>query len=95
MNKEHTFSPELVMINNEINKIITKDPISDEDLKRLESLIKMRQMIQDKPAIIYVKDFSEVYDRTILSTLNQAKLPPSKKKAYIKKKYGTENKEEK
>ena len=83
------------MVNAEVQRLVDKSlqtPLTDDDLKRLESLLKMRQLLQDKPSIVYVKDFDEVYDRTILSTLNQEKLPPSKKKGYVKKKDKAESK---
>jgi hypothetical protein len=80
-------NPEILMINNEIEKIIEismNSPLSEEDLKRLDSLIKMRALLIDRPAIIYVKSYEDVYDRTILSTLKRKK--PSKRTLNAQKK---------
>ena len=80
-------SPELDMINLEIDRLTKKSikkSLSIDDLKKLESLIKMRVILKEKPQTVYVQDYSDIYDRTILATINQKDLPPSKRKGYKK-----------
>lgn len=85
-----SLDPELTMLNNEIGKIVAQSlqqQLSEDDLRRLESLIKMRSLLQEKPAVVYIKDSSEIYDRTILSAI---KLKKPKRK-YEKKDKKHEN----
>lgn len=90
-----TINPEIEMLNNEVKRLIEKSSehsLSSEDLKKLESLVRMRTILKDKPTKIYVQDFSEVYDRTILSTIK--KKAPSSEKSKKKKKKATKKKKQ-
>ena len=71
------------MINGEINRLVEKSietALSTDDLKKLESLLKMRVILDQAPQTIIVQDYSQVYDRTILSTIKKKKTKPPLKK---------------
>lgn len=79
-----TLNPEIELINEQIERLIKKGAkraLSKDDLDKLKSLIQMRTILQDKPSIVYVKDYDDVYDRTILSTIKKKKPTNTKKKA--------------
>lgn len=86
--------PNLEMIEKELTRLVEKSKdkaLSSDDLKKLESLLKMKSLITDKPTTIYVKDYSDIYDRTILATLKKKK-PTTKKKVTKKTKKKTTKK---
>lgn len=65
-------NPQLELIKREIDKLIDKsleNTLSESDIKKLESLINMQSKLIDKPAIVYVESYDQIYDRTILSTI--------------------------
>lgn len=82
-----TKDPNLEMIEKELNRLVEKsqdNALSNDDLKKLESLLKMRTLIVDKPSVVYYQDYSDIYDRTILATIKKKK-PTTKKKVTKKK----------
>lgn len=71
---DDVLNPELDMINNEIKRLTKKSleqALTNDDLRKLESLIKMRVIIQDKPTTIYIQDYDHIYDRTALATVRR------------------------
>lgn len=75
--------PNLEVINIELKRLTDKamtNPLSEDDLKRFESLLKMQQLLIDKPTIIIQKSYDDIYDKTVYAAINKTKARPKKKK---------------
>ena len=78
----------LEAINKEIDRIsqkALKKALGEEDIKKLESFIRMRNILIDKPTKIYVRTYEDLTDKQVLDTIKFKNPERKTRKKRVKK----------